>query len=510
VVDVNGDGRPDILMAPAEPAKMEYRLSWCEAPATAGGPWKEHVIDAKVETVMHGIAGGDLDGDGRFAVVTASMHVAQGTKDVVVYRPQPDGSWSRTVVGTGGAHGIKLADVDKDGDLDIVGANFSGPDQRVRLWLNQSTTRTAAGWKRHVVDDQRPWQSVFVFAADLDGDGKPDLVSGSRWYTNPGRAGGRWTPHSIGPGANNVALVRDFDGDGKPDLLVSEWNGIPDWTWKGRIRRALKLHTDGRPGQLLFARNDGRGGFEILDRIEPGPGDFLQGTSLLPEGVALSWHQTDVGLQELRVPRQPAAERWARAPLSAVTQNEDLTTIDIDRDGLPDLVLGTQWLRQSPAGTWTPHPIRMPVGVPDRHRMGDIDGDGRPDLVVGDKAISRRGKLAWYAAGPDPTKPWTEHVIGQFTGPMSIGLADMDGDGDLDIVLGEHDLRNPSSARLLWIENRTGDGRTWVPHVIHTGDEHHDGALVVDVDGDGDLDVVSIGWGHAKLLLYENLARAPR
>jgi hypothetical protein len=42
--------------------------------------------------------------------------------------------------------------------------------------------------------------------------------------------------------------------------------------------------------------------------------------------------------------------------------------------------------------------------------------------------------------------------------------------------------------------------------VVFTGDEHHDGALLVDIDRDGDLDIISIGWSHNRVILYENLA----
>jgi hypothetical protein len=42
--------------------------------------------------------------------------------------------------------------------------------------------------------------------------------------------------------------------------------------------------------------------------------------------------------------------------------------------------------------------------------------------------------------------------------------------------------------------------------VVYTGDEHHDGAQVADIDGDGDLDIISIGWSHDRVLLYENKA----
>jgi hypothetical protein len=54
-------------------------------------------------------------------------------------------------------------------------------------------------------------------------------------------------------------------------------------------------------------------------------------------------------------------------------------------------------------------------------------------------------------------------------------------------------------------ENANGQGTNWNTHTVYTGDEHHDGAQVVDIDGDGDLDIISIGWDHDRVLLYEQL-----
>ena len=87
---------------------------------------------------------------------------------------------------------------------------------------------------------------------------------------------------------------------------------------------------------------------------------------------------------------------------------------------------------------------------------------------------------------------------------MSLDVADMDADGDRDVVVGEHNLANPASARLFIFENLNGRGSSWTRHTVYMGDEHHDGAQVADMDGDGDLDIVSIGWGHNRVLLYEN------
>ncbi len=125
---------------------------------------------------------------------------------------------------------------------------------------------------------------------------------------------------------------------------------------------------------------------------------------------------------------------------------------------------------------------------------------------MGFEAVSSIGKLAWYEQGSSSSDPWTEHVIANIIGPMSLDVVDMDADGDLDVVVGEHNTANPLTARLLIYENVDGFGASWTEHLVYLGDEHHDGAQVVDIDGDGDQDIISIGLTHDRVLLYENQA----
>jgi len=88
----------------------------------------------------------------------------------------------------------------------------------------------------------------------------------------------------------------------------------------------------------------------------------------------------------------------------------------------------------------------------------------------------------------------------------------MDRDGDADVIAGEHtpDKTKASACSLYIFENADRLGRQWTAHAVHTGDEHHQGAQTVDVDRDGDLDIVSVGWTHNRVLLYENKANARR
>jgi hypothetical protein len=362
------------------------------------------------------------------------------------------------------------------------------------VWLNGGTGLALDRWQRHVVDGDRPWGAIFVTSGDVDGDDQPDIITGGWWYENPGKLSDTWTRHTIGSPLNNMAAVYDFDGDGDVDVLGTQGQGAesdPTFVW---------------------GRNDGLGAFTILSNIESGDGDFLQGVAVERFGdggdleVALSWHAASKGVQRLMVPADPSSGMWDQEEMSQTSQDEGLSGGDIDRDGDLDLLLGTKWLRNDEGAPWSEHTLNPTSGDPDRNRLADVDGDGRLDAVVGFEAVSTLGKLAWYEQGSSATATWTEHVIANVIGPMSLDVADVNRDGDWDVVVGEHNLSNPSSAKLYVFENGDGQGGGWTEHVVYTGDEHHDGAQVVDIDGDGDLDIISIGWSHDQVLLYENRA----
>jgi FG-GAP-like repeat/FG-GAP repeat len=374
----------------------------------------------------------------------------------------------------------------------------SAPDEAVTgiALSNAATKLRLDSWTRHVIDPARPGKAIFVSSQDMSGDGRRDIVSGAWWYRNPGSLTGTWVRRVIGAPLNNMAAVRDFDGDGDLDVLGTQGTGSKD------------NHS------FAWARNNGAGAFTVLTNIATGgSGDFLQGVAVArfvrggPLEVALSWHNGGGGIHKLRVPSSPSSVTWTFTTLSTTTQREQLNAGDIDRDGDQDLLLGTPWLRNN-GSSWAPFTLFSTSAAPDRNRLADVNRDGRVDAIVGYEAISVKGKLAWYEQPVMATSRWTEHVISQnVVGPMSLDVADLDADGDRDVIVGEHNLANPASARLFIFEDTNGRGASWTRHTVYTGDEHHDGARIADMDGDGDLDIVSIGWGHKSVLLYENRAR---
>jgi hypothetical protein len=137
--DINGDGRVDVVLSPSESAGGSYRISWFEAPLDPTQPWSERPIESPVESVAHFIGVADLDGNGELDVAVAEMHQGANPDTVrVLWNGGAGEQWTEQVLATTGSHSMRLVDVDGDGDVDLFGANWSGPHQAIELWRNGS------------------------------------------------------------------------------------------------------------------------------------------------------------------------------------------------------------------------------------------------------------------------------------------------------------------------------------------------------------------------------------
>jgi hypothetical protein len=140
VADANGDGRLDVVLSPSELKGNWFRLSWFEAPSDpTKSNWREHVIAERIECVIHGLVTADFDGDGAPDVAASEMHQGQDPDEVVVFFNRAGGTaWDKQVLSTKGSHYIRAGDIGGDGDVDLIGANWSGPYQPVEMWENPS------------------------------------------------------------------------------------------------------------------------------------------------------------------------------------------------------------------------------------------------------------------------------------------------------------------------------------------------------------------------------------
>jgi len=482
-------GRPEVVLLPGHSNGEGFWYWW------TGGGWARNSLG--YFSFGHTVAIADLDRNGTQDILTGEMRFGSASCRLRVHYGDGTGRLTEQLLSSGNdIHEGHVADVDGDGDLDIVHKPIDDRTPRIELWLNPATG-SGQSWRRHYLGGLAQ-VALFVLAGDLDGDGDGDLAAGDAWYRNPGSLGGTWVRNSIGSPLNNVAAVYDFDGDGDLDLFGTQ---------------GLGAATDPR---LAWAENDGSGRFTVRTNINPGRGDFLQGVAVArfgggsaPLQIALSFHAQGNGVQMVTLPGDPRNQTWTWQVLSSTDLKEDLEAGDIDGDGDLDLLLGTHWLENP---SWQTHVLGYvgdltSVGTPepDRNELADLDGDGDLDAVVG---LENGREILWFE-NPRPqqsaTTMWPRHILAVVEGQgFSLDVGDLDRDGDLDVVIGEH--RGSVENRVIILDNN-GSAANWPQRVIDRQPaaqaDHHDGTQLFDLDRDGDLDIYSTGWLVPKLWIYE-------
>lgn len=139
LADLNGNGRLDVVLTPAELAGQTYKITWYEAPADPRrGDWTEHIVVEKLEAVIHSLALGDFNRDGRVDIAYAEMHQGADPDEVVLLLNGGRGAaWHKQVLSTRGSHDLLAVDFEGKGVLDLIGANHGGPYQPLELWRNR-------------------------------------------------------------------------------------------------------------------------------------------------------------------------------------------------------------------------------------------------------------------------------------------------------------------------------------------------------------------------------------
>ena len=131
----------------------------------------------------------------------------------------------------------------------------------------------------------------------------------------------------------------------------------------------------------------------------------------------------------------------------------------------------------------------------------DMDGDGDVDVL---SASSKDDKVAWYENLDGIGGSFSTHVITvSADGAASVFAVDMDGDGDIDVLSASY-----NDETVAWYENLDGIGRNFRTHVITTSAYTAYSVFAIDMDGDGDVDVLSASAFDDKVAWYENIGRS--
>ncbi|MEM1180734.1 MAG: FG-GAP-like repeat-containing protein [Acidobacteriota bacterium] len=494
--DIDGDGDLDVVAA----ASRADSVSWWENTAGDGSAWTERNIEPNFDFAAS-VHVADVDGDGDLDVLGAAVF-----DDELAWweNTSGDGStWTKQSIefGFSGAASVFAADLDGDGDLDILGTEDSG----ISWWANTQGDGSTWGTRQAINTVLNLSGAVSAFAADVDSDGDLDVFAAAQfsnefaWWENTAGDGSAWTGHLLGldfEGAISV-VVEDMDGDGDLDVVGGSLFDSEAITWWDNTagdasvwaRRTID-GDDGGASSVFVADVDSDGDLDVL-----GTGGFISG---------VNWWENETIHRSATFPESRIVDRGFDRPLS-------IHSADVDGDGDLD-VLGASfddgelawWANAGDGSAWTEQTIDASFGGALFVTTADLDGDGDLDVLGSANSGSSPvdNDISWWENTTGDGSAWSVNpVANAFNAALSVHAADIDGDGDLDIVGASRDGDDVS-----WWENTAGDASAFTERPIDTNFDGASSVAIVDLDRDGDLDVVGAAQNADEIAWWENTA----
>lgn len=486
--DVDGDGDLDLLVM----SRAVNGIVWYANLDGQGnfGP-QQLVSDVIVEAEKFRV--GDMDGDGDLDVVSLDYEF---TTDFLRWHENLDGVGTfgpavviSTLQDRGG--GLDVADVDQDGDLDIVAA---GIFDEFYLYENQGNAVFSA--EQEITDTAGQIENVEL--ADIDGDGDEDIIITQfnphriDWYENLDGQGNYSEAQLVTDSADvaNFSSTADVDNDMALDILFSSGSGF------------------------YWLRNtNGQGSFgpiqTITDRLSIGiriyGGDF-DGNGTV-DAVSTASGDDIIGLH-----RNPGGD-GNFSPREAISNSFStpifVDGLDVDADGDNDLIYASEgsatiaWLENA-NGLGNFDTTKKLISVEQRFiqdlAIDDMDGDGDLDIVsaAGDNFV-RLGYLENLNGAGDYSVLQTILSDDDTGGVREVHAFDLDGDGDKDLL-----FCSPAENQVGWVENTDGNGNFGPLLSIGTSVFNIQSTYAADVDNDGDLDVVASSPATDEVYWFEN------
>ena len=475
--DFNGDGKLDLAVGNPGLAVLSILVGngdgTFQAPVNYGSGTGNYVASSLVI--------GDLNGDGKLDIASC------GGSQVSVFLGNGDGTFQTHVnYGEGGSDAgwLTAADFNGDGKLDLAVSNGYGggyPVPTISVLLGKGD-----GTFQPYVDYFTGGQPYSVTASDLNGDGKPDLVSataansvmvligkGDGTFSKPGEYVGGSVPMGVTSG--------DFNADGKPDLAVANRgdNTVSVFLGGGDGSFAASVSYPAGPSARAVSAADLNGNNRD-DLVVADPSCSL----IFPPC------STTGSVSVLTANADGTFNAAVSYPVNGYPVS--VATGDFNRDGKVDVVVananspGTVSVFLGNGDGTLQSPIdyasaQQPMGV----AVGDVNGDGKLDLVVASASGTTGGTASILLGNGDGTfQTHVDHALGNQ--PISILTADFNGDGKLDLAAANN------SSSMVSVLLGVGDGTFQNQVTYYAAYVEPTGLTTGDFNGDGHLDLAVV------------------
>lgn len=399
---------------------------------------------------------------------------------------------------------LAVADLNGDGKLDVAVVNYgsNGPDGTVGVLLGNGDGTL----RRVVAYDAGGAGLTGIVVGDLNGDGKPDLVASTQGCRNMttqcvgvllGNGDGTFQPvvtyprggrdWADGPGLSTPVMIADVNGDGKPDLIVI--NQIADSYGDGLVG-VLLGNGDGTFQPVVTYDTGGFGAFtgSLVDVNGDGKPDIVV-LNCSPRGSSDCSHNAKVGV--LLGNADGTFQNATTYDSGGIGGTSALVVADVNGDGKPDVIVGNNEpcspvcsegsfgvLLGEGDGTFQ-GVIAYDLGVVGSAlsiAVADLNGDGKMDLVIAGGADG-----VWLGTGDGTFQ--VSNIYPNTGGTGQVLLADLNKDGNLDLV-GINATSNSADVRL-----GNGDGTFQTLQTFNLGGKQISWGTIADVNGDGRPDL---------------------
>jgi hypothetical protein len=493
--DLDGDGDMDVLASSYLFSSTDNKIVWFENIDSQGAFGVQHTISTS-DYGAQCVSAKDLDGDGDMDIL-ASSYLLYTTNNKIEWYENIDGQGAFTVqheISTlaDGVRSVYASDLDGDGDFDVLSA--SSEDSKI-AWYENTDGQGNFG-EQNVITNLAGGPRT-VYAADLDGDNDMDVLYGAyeqdrvAWHENTNGPGLFGEQKVITNSADGVLCVTasNLDGDGDMDVLSASitdnkiaWYENVDGlgSFEGQLNISSYINW---PLTVITADLDGDGDTDVLS------------TSL--EDHKIAWYENTDGLGTFG---------YQQIISDSLREARTVYASDLDSDGDMDVLSAScfddyiVWFENTDGlGTFGDQKVisNLTRGANYVYAV-DLDGDEDMDVLSSSWAD---WKIAWYENTDGAGNFGEQQIItSSAKGANCVYAADLDGDGDMDVLSASRD-----DDTIGWYENWDGLGYFTTRKIIT---EFADGAWSVyasDLDGDGDMDVLSSSFLDGNVAWYENI-----